>query len=174
MQVTMRYAVLLLLFLPAATTAIPAAAEDNRYLGTFGDWQAHQTRVGKSRACFITSAPKKSEGDYSKRGEASVIVTHWPGSKRFDEVSIVAGYPYKEDSEVTAKIGGATYELYTEGDRAWRYTGADDRKMVQAMRSGSEMVVVGTSARGTVTTDTYSLTGFTAAHLAIGKACGER
>ena len=33
------------------------------------------------------------------------------------------------------------------------------------------MVVKGTSSRGTVTTDTYSLRGFTAAYDAISGAC---
>jgi hypothetical protein len=36
---------------------------------------------------------------------------------------------------------------------------------------GAAMVVVGTSERGTKTTDTYSLKGFTAAYGAISKAC---
>ncbi len=34
------------------------------------------------------------------------------------------------------------------------------------------MVVKGTSSRGTLTTDTYSLTGFSAALQSIDKACG--
>ena len=34
------------------------------------------------------------------------------------------------------------------------------------------MVVKGTSSRDTLTTDTYSLIGFTKAYRAIGKACG--
>ena len=40
-----------------------------------------------------------------------------------------------------------------------------------AMKGGKAMVVKGTSSRGTLTTDTYSLAGFTAAYAAIGKAC---
>jgi hypothetical protein len=39
------------------------------------------------------------------------------------------------------------------------------------MRAGSTMVVKGTSARGTRTTDTYSLKGVSAALDAIDKAC---
>ena len=37
---------------------------------------------------------------------------------------------------------------------------------------GSGMIVRGVSSRGTETTDTYSLNGFTRAHNAIGQACG--
>ncbi len=34
------------------------------------------------------------------------------------------------------------------------------------------MIVAGISSRGTLTTDTYSLNGFTAAYDAITRACG--
>ena len=43
--------------------------------------------------------------------------------------------------------------------------------MVEAMRRGATMIVEGISSRGTHTKDTYSLTGFTAAHNAINEAC---
>ena len=43
--------------------------------------------------------------------------------------------------------------------------------VVDAMIRGARLVVKGTSSRGTKTTDTYSLKGFSAAFKAIGKAC---
>ena len=42
---------------------------------------------------------------------------------------------------------------------------------VEAMKRGTEMVVRGISSRGTRTTDTYSLSGVTAAMNEIDKAC---
>ncbi len=39
------------------------------------------------------------------------------------------------------------------------------------MKAGSNLVVKASSSRGTDTTDTYSLSGFTAAYNAISKAC---
>jgi hypothetical protein len=42
------------------------------------------------------------------------------------------------------------------------------------MRAGSRLVAKGTSNRDTLTTDTYSLTGFSAAYNAINKACDAR
>ena len=47
----------------------------------------------------------------------------------------------------------------------------DDKALVRAMIRGVTMIVRGTSSRGTLTIDTYSLRGFTAAHEAIGVAC---
>ena len=40
------------------------------------------------------------------------------------------------------------------------------------MRKGTSMTVHGTTARGTETTDSYSLIGFNKAYAAIGTACG--
>ncbi|MFO1120388.1 MAG: invasion associated locus B family protein [Rhodospirillales bacterium] len=53
------------------------------------------------------------------------------------------------------------------------YDAAVDRAIVAAMKAGKAMIVRGTSARGTLTTDTYSLSGFSAALAAIDKACAK-
>ena len=154
--------------------AVPASAESGKFLGAFKSWEANTSKVGGGRVCYMSGLPKKTEGKYKKRGEASVIVTHWPKRKRFHEVSIVAGYTYKKDSKVELVIDGTTFDLYTDADRAWRYSAREDRELVQAMRKGSNMVIKGVSARGTRTIDSYSLRGFTAAHKAINKACGAK
>jgi hypothetical protein len=98
-------------------------------------------------------------------------VTHRPWDKRLNEVSFAAGYAYKKDSTVEVKIGGEKFTLFTDGETAWSRSPKDDKQLVDAMRRGSDMTVVGTSSRGTKTTDTYSLMGFTKAYEAIGKAC---
>src|SRR3546814_13326252 len=106
------------------------------------------------------------------------MVTHRPGEQRTDEVSIQAGYVYKEASPVEVDVGGLKVRLFTEGESAWTVDKDSDKKLVQAMIKGSTMVVEGTSARGTNTKDTYSLSGFTRAYQAsrsearrVGKEC---
>jgi len=47
----------------------------------------------------------------------------------------------------------------------------DETGFVAALKAGSSLVVKGTSGRGTETTDTYSLSGTTAAMQAIDTAC---
>lgn len=98
--------------------------------------------------------------------------THRPGEKVFGEISVEAGYTYKPGSEVEVTIDGQTFKLFTQGGNAWAYDEKADQALVNAMRAGQQMVVKGTSTRGTLTTDTYSLTGFTAAMQSIDKACG--
>jgi invasion protein IalB len=152
-----------------ATVAL--AAPQQKPLGTFGDWAA-VADGGDKRLCYIGSAPKKAEGKYTTRGDAHVLVTHRPADKVKGEVSVSAGYPYKEGKDAEADIDGKKFKLFTRGENAWAYDAAEDRAMVAAMKAGKQLIVRGTSSRGTATTDTYSLSGFSAALAAIDKACG--
>jgi invasion protein IalB len=157
----------------AAAALLPAArAQGIESIGVFGDWSVFRFNEDGNPACYMSSEPTKATGDYKKRGEVYAIVTHRPAEKRIGEVSIIAGYSYKKESAVEVTIGGQGFELFTQDDGAWAPDGAGDKKLVQAMRKGNRMVVKGTSSRGTLTTDTYSLKGFTKAYRAIGKACG--
>lgn len=147
-----------------------SAAEPER-IGRNGDWTAFTLQRGGGTVCYMASSPKKAEGDYSQRGEVFALVTNDPESGIKGEVSIVTGYTYRKDSQVTVQIGGATFDMFTSGDRAWTQGPEEDAPLVQAMVKGSDMVVKGVSSRGTLTTDTYSLSGFTATKKLIDRAC---
>lgn len=153
-----------------ALTAVSASAEDE--LGVFGDWSAFSDGKGKSRICYMASVPTKETGKYKTRGDSFMLITHRPAEKARDVVELRAGYTYKKDSEVTVTIGTTNFNLFTDGGTAWAKDAKTDRALAQAMIRGASMIVKGTSTRGTLTTDTYSLKGFSAAHKAIGKACG--
>jgi hypothetical protein len=154
-----------------AAAPAPAEAADQRLLGNFGEWTAYADTESGGKICFMIAQPRKAEGDYSQRGDIHTMITHRPGEKSFNVINIVAGYPYKEQSEVELSVGRKTWSLFTQGERAWAYD-SDDPKIVEAIRQGSTMVVKGTSSRGTLTTDTYSLTGSNAAYQAISRECG--
>jgi invasion protein IalB len=147
------------------------AAEDPDVLGTFEAWTAYLYEGAGGKTCYMAGQPIKEEGKYTKRGDVLALITHSPGDKTFDVVSIVAGYTHKADSEVLVKIGSRKFNLFTFEDRAWASEEVTDRELVAAMKRGHRMVVIGTSSRGTRTTDTYSLVGFTKAHDKISAAC---
>jgi hypothetical protein len=155
----------------ALAAGIPAIAADSKLLGSFNNWSAHQFTEGDGPVCYLYSVPTKTAGEYTKRGDTYVQVTHRVGDKTRDVVSVTAGYPYKKNGEVTVTIDGKKFSLFTDSDTAWAGDAAADSTLVAAMRAGITMVVEGMSGRGTLTTDTYSLSGFTAARKAIDKAC---
>lgn len=150
----------------------PDARPADGTLGTFRDWIAQSFVKDERRTCMLWSQPQKSEGKYTKRGDVYLFVTHRPAESTFDAVSIETGYTYRESSRVEVTIDGKSrFDLDSAGTVAWSLDVGQNRKLVRAMRAGREMVVEGVSSRGTRTTDTYSLLGFTKAHNAIDKAC---
>lgn len=149
--------------------AVASAAD--KTLGTFNVWSAMTFDEDSEIVCMMWSQPEKSEGDYTRRGEIFVFVTHRPAGKEFNKVSFETGYTFKESSEVKVTIDAQTFTLYTDGSTAWGRNDGDDKRMVTAMRAGRQMTMEGVSSRGTQTRDSYSLSGFTAAHNAINKTC---
>ena len=136
-------------------------------------WGAYRYDNDGSRICFISSVPIKSEGKYDpkNRGDIRVFVSHGPGKAERDVVQVIAGYRYKPQSDVSLTIDGKGFKLFTIEDRAYAESEEDDRRIITLMKRGSRMTIVGISSRGTKTTDTYSLSGFTKTKAVIDKTC---
>ena len=146
---------------------------DAKELAEFKDWAAFAEGEGKNLACMAVSKPKKSEGNYSKRGDVFAIITHLPGQKKWNEFSVVAGYNYKTNSNPEILIDQKKFQLFTSGSRAWSFSPSDDEKIINFLKKSIKMKVVGTSSRGTITTDTFSLMGFSKAYKRINEACNK-
>lgn len=159
------------LALVGVTSVSSSALAQRKTIGTFTDWTAFTDGSGDKQICYVGSVPKKAEGKYTRRGDTYTLISHRPGERVFGEVSVEAGYTYKPDSEVTVDVDGKKFKLFTKGGNAWATDAEADKALVAAMKAGRRMIIKGTSSRGTLTTDTYSLSGLTAAYRAIDKAC---
>ena len=53
--------------------------------------------------------------------------------------------------------------MYTQGDGLWIKNAAEEERMVEAMRKAADVIVKGMSAKGTETTDTFSMKGLSQA-----------
>lgn len=158
--------------LVGAAAATPAMAQ-NQPVAVHTDWNVYTP--SDARECYIASRPTESvarRGDEVvevDRGEINLFVTFRPDDGAAGEVSYTSGYPFREGSTVGVRIGSETFNLGFvggdgEADRwAWPASPAEDAQIVAAFRRGATAVVTGTSSRGTETTDTFSLLGFTAA-----------
>jgi invasion protein IalB len=151
---------------------MPQAMAAQTLLGSSRDWDAFVVTEGKTKSCYMRAAPSKTEPAGAKRSEIYLFVTHRPASKVVNEVSVIVGYPFKPGSAATLSIGKQNFTLFTEGDGAWVEKPADEARVIAAMKQGDRLTLSGVSARGTKTTDTYSLAGFSAALKTINKACG--
>ncbi len=161
-----------------AMTGAAAVAQVSSRIDGAGDWSVFKTTTSDGAVCWVTTAPTEwvaKRGGKKvdvNRGDVYLMVSVWPDRGVSNEVSVIAGYPYAADSRVNANIGSDAFTMYTDGEGAWLGSPDDDGSMVKSMRRGRSATVVGKSGRGTETTDTFSLMGFSAALKAAEEACG--
>lgn len=128
------------------------------------------------KECWFSGAPQKSVA--KKDGKAAdvvrgdiLLVASWRDGKPA-EISFSGGYPFKEGSEATLILDGKRHKMITEGKWAWLKEAGSDEAVLSEMRAGKQMVITGTSARGTVTEDFFSMKGVTAASDEARAICG--
>lgn len=166
---TMKHFGLMLTVLACATTA--AAAQSTTALGQFSRWTAYTYLAGGGKVCYAVTQPTESQPKGVNRDPVYVFITNRPKEGVRHEVSVITGYPYKEGSKTEVKIGNDSFVMFTKDDGAWMQNAAEETRLIGSMKAGSDMIVSGTSRRGTVTTDTYSLAGVTAALKKIDAEC---
>jgi Invasion associated locus B (IalB) protein len=154
-----------------ALAARPAFADSDALLGHYRDWEAHKLTSAKGETCYAVSRPKTKLPKKVNRDDTYFTVTNWPYRESKAEPSVVAGYPYKNGSTTQVTIKKAKFRLFTKNDGAWLAAPKDEQRLVATMKKGNTMVVRGLSQRGTRTTDTYSLAGFTRALDKIAASC---
>ena len=128
-----------------------------------GEWSFKKVN---GNACSIFQIPLTEKGDYTQRGTVLFYVFKDDSA---EYVRVDAGYPYDSNKYVKVAIDGNNYQFFGENDSAWSMK--DDRIIIDAMKAGKGMTVVGHSKRGTKTTDTYTLIGFTKAYEALQNDC---
>lgn len=137
------------------------------------DWSIFEATSNGAKVCWIVSQPTKKTAKRDgktvsvKRGDIFLMVAVRKADNVKNEVSFLSGYPFKKGSKVSVNVtsskGSTKFTMFTDGENAWTSSPQEDDKLTAAFKDGREAIVSGTSSRGTVTTDTFSLSGFTAA-----------
>jgi invasion protein IalB len=156
----------------AATAPAPGGGQPT-LLGQFGDWGAYTATNGGRKVCYALAKPsaQATEPPNRPRDPAYTFVSTRPAENVRNEISIVIGYPFKPGYEANVDIGSAKYAMYTQADGAWIKNAAEEARMVDAMRRGSDLVVSGESGRGTKSTDRYNLKGLSQALDRVAQEC---
>jgi hypothetical protein len=150
----------------------PGGGGQPTLLGQFGEWGAYTANSGGKKICYALAKPSSSATEPNRpRDPAYTFISTRPTENVRNEISIVIGYPFKAGYEASADVGSSKYALYTQGDGAWVKNPAEEARMVDAMRRGSDMVVVGESGRGTKSTDRYALKGLSQALDRVALEC---
>jgi hypothetical protein len=158
---------------PAASPAAVAGGAEPTLIGQFGTWGAYSATPNGKKVCFALAKPSSSKTNPPNRPRdpAYAFVSTRPAEKVNNEVSVMIGYALKPGSESTVEVGGASFAMYTQGDGLWIKNAAEEERMVEAMRKSADLVVKGVSAKGTETTDTFSLKGLAQALDKIAQDC---
>ncbi|HEV2955703.1 MAG TPA: invasion associated locus B family protein [Xanthobacteraceae bacterium] len=161
---------------PAPKQAAPAPAPGGAHptlLGQYGDWGAYAATSGGAKVCYALATPASTRTNPPNRPRDPVylFISTRPAENVHNEVSVIIGYQLKPDSEVNVEIGNNKFVMYTKADGAWISNAAEEARMVETMRKGADIVVTGTSSRGTQSTDRYSLKGLSQALDRTAKEC---
>lgn len=106
-------------------------------------------KTAKALSAIWLPHRKKTKENTANAGDIYVIVTHRPAEKSFDVVNFVAGYTYKNGSQVVVKIGKDTFtRLFTDGDKAWAIDDKADKELVAAMKRGQRWLWTAFPAKG--------------------------
>jgi hypothetical protein len=158
-----------------AITTSSIAQESSNRVAVETDWAVYEETNPKE--CWAVTVPKETVNTKNgkpvsvRRGDIFLYVFFRPQVSVQGQVAFTGGYPFAEGRPLKLEMDGERYELATEDDWAWPPTPADDTIIVAAMKRGAQAVITGQSARGTITKDTFSLLGFTAAVKEAEKRC---
>ncbi len=157
----------------AAAAAAAAGGAEPTLIGQFGTWGAYTATPSGRKVCFALAKPSSSKTNPPNRPRdpAYAFVSTRPAEKVVNEVSIMIGYALKPGSESSLEVGGSAYAMYTQGDGLWIKNAAEEEQMVTAMRKSAEVTVKGISAKGTETTDVFSLKGLAQALDRLAQDC---
>lgn len=135
----------------------------------FGSWGALQ--VKGSKVCYALSVPTERKPDHLKRDPGMVFISQKPKESIWEEIAIIVGFPVKKGSEITVQVGAVNFSMQTDGTHIWARTADEQKKLIDAMKRGSDMSVTATSLRGNKSTDTYSLQGISKALDKVHQIC---
>ncbi len=149
----------------AAAPRHPAAAAAPKELGAFGAWIAATHGLGHDKLCYAFT---RANGQDAATGTGPVLSITDRATGR-DQVAVSGGPLYPKGAGVMMEVGQTALDFYTSGHDAFA---RDGHAAAAAFERGASAVLhpPGKGAHPL----TFSLTGFTAAHAAIAKACPAR
>lgn len=141
-------------------------------LGVYDNFKAYAQEKNGKRSCYVVGAPDKTVPLSVRRDPVYMFIAHRPKDKARNEINFQMGYPLKVGAPAAIEIGGGgTFTLATYGEGAWLSEVVKQDLVVEALRKAKEITVKGMSARGTATSDHYTLKGLASALDRIDVEC---
>jgi len=174
----------------AAEKSADSGSGKPELVGSYGDWGVYRTQAAKGRVCYTLAQPKERAPADLKRDPAYAFISDRPGEGVRNEVSFIMGFdvanspdaapadakktdPKKAspDTPAMATVGDQSFELLAKTTNLWVKNAAKEGQLIDQMRKAGKLQVKAASKKGHVTTDTYSLAGFSQALDKVQKEC---
>ncbi|RFC65085.1 hypothetical protein DYI37_04280 [Fulvimarina endophytica] len=140
-----------------------SAAQTPTRMNQYNDWGTYAYNDQSGKVCYILSTPKQMQPANVDHGDIFFLISQKPGQGIAYEPQVVMGYALKDGAKVEVDVDGKKYSMFSKQESAWMENAAQEPQLIAALRAGRSMKVSATSARGTNTSYTYSLSGVTAA-----------
>jgi len=155
----------------ATLLTAPAIAQQVKLIGEFRSWSAYSATEQAGTVCFALTRPTEVTPQPDNFTEAYLYLTHRPALGVRNELNLVAGFTFAADTPATVTVSGQTFDLFTSKDAAWLKNPSQNDDLAGALRAGSAVVIEGTTDGGIKVSQTFSLSGATAASRAIENDC---
>ncbi|MDB9924069.1 hypothetical protein OAC90_01160 [Planktomarina sp.] len=162
---------LLIMLLP-----ISSQAETER-VAAMEDWAVFRSE--NPSECWAASNPTTSEVYRDgkivsvRRGLIQLFTTYKPSKGISGQISFTGGYSLAPGKKLSVQVGSKSFKLNTNGGEwAWPLNKSVDAKIRSAFQEGQSVTITAQSQKGTVTKDSFSLMGFTAANREAARQCG--
>ncbi|MCI0600394.1 MAG: hypothetical protein L0Y60_12895, partial [Beijerinckiaceae bacterium] len=109
-------------------------------LAIYSDWGVYFAKGEKSKTCYALAMPKERAPSGLNRDPAYVFISNRPGENVRREISVIMGFPLKEDG-ARAEVAGSSFALIAKGANAWIKNTAEEARFVEALKKGSKLIV---------------------------------
>ena len=168
-------------------------------VASFGDWSVYVGQAGKARICYALAQPKTRQPEGLNRDPGYAFISDRPAEGVRNEVSFIMGFdvaagpdsgetktdskpakhPSKSESKSklqsaiapVASVEETTFEMLPKGGNLWVKNAARESELIAVMRKGTKLTLKASSLKGHVSTDVYSLAGFSQAMDRLLKEC---
>lgn len=150
-------------------TSLPALGTPTA-IGRFKDWTVFTDTSDGEAVCYAATEATDKAPKSSRHGDVWFYVTSWKSGRIKAQPSLKVGYDLRQDLPASARIGRATWSLFSAGNEAFAHD-KDDASVLRALKRGSELRIEAISERNTQVAYHFSLAGSSAAIDQAAAAC---
>lgn len=150
-----------------AVSGAAQAAGTLESLGVFSDWAAF--RDSSAGVCHAKTATDSWRGTATVR--PYLAVTYAPKQGVRGQLYARLSRAKREEASVTLTVGSSIFPLTGSANHAWGKDGADDAKILSALRTGTTATVSSMGSDGVPIRETYQLGGAATAIDAAALGC---